>query len=88
MERVTREDLNRAKETQKLQGRRTIASHVLATWGDRAGFLSATAFAGGGAYLLYDNMKKLFPNPVYAEEGYYANAVGFLMMLGGATNTR
>ncbi len=61
----------------------TIASHVLATWGDRVGFLTATAFAGGGANLLYDNMKKLFPNPVYAEEGYFANAVGFLTMLGG-----
>jgi plasmid segregation protein ParM len=58
----------------------TIASYVLAAWGAKARMLSMTAFAGGGASL-FSGIKKMFPCPVIAKEGYYANAVGFLKML-------
>lgn len=61
----------------------TISGHVLVAWGDRAGFLNMAVFAGGGSILFWDILQKTFSNSVYAEEGVFANAVGFLKMASG-----
>lgn len=62
----------------------TIAGHVLALWGDRTGFLDMTVFAGGGSIWFGDMLQNTFSNPMFAAEGVFANAVGFLMMGSGS----
>lgn len=59
----------------------TIASHILAAWGDRTGFLSLTVLAGGGALLFGDVLAGYFPQAVQAPDPVFANATGYFMML-------
>jgi plasmid segregation protein ParM len=50
----------------------TITSQVRAAWGDRAGFLNMTVFAGGGAINFWDVLKGAFPQSRLAEDSFYA----------------
>ena len=61
----------------------TIAGHVLALWGDRAGFLDTTVFAGGGSIWFGNILENAFSNTMYAQDGVFANAVGYLKMATG-----
>jgi plasmid segregation protein ParM len=60
-----------------------IAGHVMALWGDRTGFLDMTVFAGGGSIWFGEILENSFSNPIYAEEGVFANAAGYLRMATG-----
>lgn len=60
-----------------------IISGVIVAWEKQINKLAMTAFAGGGSMVLFDILSKMFPRPVLVEEGYYANAVGFLKMVSG-----
>ncbi|NPV30779.1 MAG: ParM/StbA family protein [Firmicutes bacterium] len=60
-----------------------IASHVLAAWGDRTGFLSLVALAGGGALLFGEILAGYFPRAVQVPDPVFANALGYLTMLSG-----
>ncbi|MGI6405488.1 MAG: hypothetical protein ACOX2E_03250 [Syntrophaceticus sp.] len=72
------------KKTQK-EVSETISGHALASWGDRAGFLDKTVFAGGGSIWFWEVLQNMFSNSVYAEEGVFANAAGFLKMASGSS---
>lgn len=64
-----------------------IAAHVLAAWGDRTGFLSLTALAGGGAVLFGESLAGYFQQAVQVPDPVFANAVGYLMMLSGSVKS-
>jgi plasmid segregation protein ParM len=64
----------------------TITGQVRATWGDRAGFLSMTVFAGGGAINFWESLKGAFPQPRLVEDSFYANALGYLAMITDTPN--
>lgn len=61
----------------------TISSQVMALWGDRTGFLDMTVFAGGGSIWFGEIIENAFSNPMYARDGVFANATGYLGMAGG-----
>ncbi|KUK10387.1 MAG: hypothetical protein XD50_1358 [Clostridia bacterium 41_269] len=61
----------------------TIVSGAIAAWEKQIDKLVLTVFAGGGSALLFDIVKDMFPCPYLMEEGYFANAVGFLKMCAG-----
>jgi plasmid segregation protein ParM len=65
----------------------TITGQVRAAWGDRAGFLNMTVFAGGGAINFWDALKGVFPRSRLAEDSFYANALGYLAMITDTANT-
>jgi plasmid segregation protein ParM len=77
-------DLSPAWKQSQKEIAETISGHVLASWGDRTGFLDMTVFAGGGAIWFQNILEQLFPNSIYAQEGVFANAVGYLMMASGS----
>ncbi|HHY31286.1 MAG TPA: hypothetical protein GX520_11555 [Syntrophaceticus sp.] len=61
----------------------TISSNVLASWGDRTGFLDMTVFAGGGSVWFGNILDNVFSNTMFAGHGVFANAVGYLLMATG-----
>lgn len=62
----------------------TIVSGAVAAWKEQINQIALTVFAGGGSLVFFDVLKSMFPHPVLVEEGYFANAVGFLKMISGA----
>lgn len=64
----------------------TITGQVRAAWGDRAGFLNMTVFAGGGAISFWDALKGAFPQPRLADDSFFANALGYLAMITDSSN--
>lgn len=60
-----------------------VAGCVLSAWGDRAGFVSLTALAGGGALVLGDLLKAHFSAPLVVPDPVFANARGYLAMMYG-----
>lgn len=70
-----------AFERAKREVAETIASQVLATWGDRTGFLSMTFFAGGGAVLFGDLLTERFQPSMVVNDPVFANAAGYMAML-------
>jgi plasmid segregation protein ParM len=80
-------DLHRAWAQAQREIASTITGQVRAAWGDRAGFLSMTVFAGGGAINFWEALKGAFPQPRLAEDSFYANALGYLAMITDTSNT-
>jgi plasmid segregation protein ParM len=64
----------------------TITGQIRAAWGDRAGFLNMTVFAGGGAISFWDALKGAFPQPRLADDSFFANALGYLAMITDTAN--
>ncbi|QGP94087.1 hypothetical protein MGLY_35120 (plasmid) [Neomoorella glycerini] len=60
-----------------------IAQGVLAAWGGRAGFVALVILAGGGACLFDDGLLRALPGARIAKDPFFANATGYLKMLGG-----
>lgn len=61
----------------------TISSQVMALWGDRTGFLDMTVFAGGGSIWFGEIIENAFSCPMYAKDGVFANAAGYMRMATG-----
>lgn len=59
----------------------TIVSGAVAAWKDQINELALTIFAGGGSAIFFDILGRMFPHSVLVEDGYFANAVGFLKMI-------
>lgn len=60
-----------------------VVGGAVAAWDEQIERLAMTAFAGGGSLVFFDVLSGMFPHPILVEEGYYANAVGFLKMISG-----
>jgi len=79
-------DLHQAWNQAQREIASTITGQVRAAWGDRAGFLNMTVFAGGGAINFWKALKGAFPQSRLAEDSFYANALGYLAMITDAAN--
>ncbi|WP_084413155.1 ParM/StbA family protein [Desulfovirgula thermocuniculi] len=76
-------DLSAAVERALADAAQAISQRVLGAWGNRAGFVSATILAGGGALLLKERLAACLPCVVEAPDPVFANALGFLRALTG-----
>ncbi len=60
-----------------------IVQDIKSSWGDRADYLAVTILAGGGSVLFQESLLRAFPGAIMAPDPVFANAQGFLHMLGG-----
>jgi plasmid segregation protein ParM len=78
-------DLTKSYEIACKNTARQIIEEIQSNWSNMTGFLTLTVFAGGGAEFFNPHLTDTFPNSVIVPDPVFANAEGFLKLMGGAT---